>query len=121
MRGMLRRHRVSNGMSSVSITCPHCKAAYRVAPEHADKQVRCRGCNTSFVIPSITPQAPPRAQAPRSCVFCGTSPVGGNFCSTCGGRIQGVPDFDFASCKIPESFISQFPSDYPVSLDERPQ
>ncbi len=42
----------------LDITCPSCEKAYRIAPEHNGKQVRCQQCGMTFVASPIDHHSP---------------------------------------------------------------
>jgi predicted Zn finger-like uncharacterized protein len=107
-------------MNATSVACPQCKTVYQAHPEHAGKKVRCANCNTVFVMPDVGKPPAPHPSSGTACVFCGAL-ASGKFCSTCGSRLRGSPDFDFAACKIPSRFIAQFPSEYVFSIGETPE
>jgi len=99
-------------MEAVGITCPNCRAQYRVRRENLGKRARCTQCNESFVV--TVPDSRGQTEGERAaaglipCPFCGFQDSG-NFCSSCGGRLLGQPTLDFDRCKISTAYISQFP------------
>jgi|GEM_PF-4849006 len=105
-------------MATISTSCPQCRATYRVPSEHAGKKARCTKCNTVFVVPQAEPDAARPLDEPVgfvACRYCGFH-GSGNFCSNCGGRLTGAPDYDFERCKVPASFLSQLPADFAIEL-----
>lgn len=112
-------------MSNTAL-CPQCKTVYQWRPEFSGKQVRCAKCNTVFtMLPRGVAEAAAVPSGGRSasanvCPYCGSRTVG-KYCSDCGSRVRGVPDFDFASCRVPTNFIQQFPSEFDFSFEGSPE
>lgn len=55
----------------MTVQCPSCSKMYNIPETMAGKQVRCKGCGTTFVIASAPPQAPavetqPAGEAPMA-------------------------------------------------------
>ncbi len=102
-------------MQSLSIQCTHCSKQYSVRPDLAGRTVRCTACKQAFRIPAQN-TAPVGQDEPMSCRWCGFTDSG-NYCSMCGGRLQGDPFESLSACLVSKSIMAELKRTSDNALD----
>lgn len=92
-------------MKSLSIQCTHCAKQYTVRPDFAGRTVRCAACKQAFRVPAQN-AAPIGQDEPLTCRWCGFTD-NGNYCSRCGGRLQGDPFESLSDCLVSKSILAE--------------